>query len=95
MVIEPVDPRDSQWEADAPAYRVYLWRTPDPVDTPAAAGMVASDEYRLRDVRDVSEALAWAKSAAGPDRTFSLYVEHTDDGSPGLIRLQGADPTRP
>ena len=28
VIIEGVDPRDTQWEVDQPVYRVYFWHPP-------------------------------------------------------------------
>lgn len=80
MNVQGIDPRDTEWEVDSPAYRVYLF-TDD-------GGH--SDEYQLTDA-DVSEVLSWAKERAG-DRQHVVYVVHDDAGSLGLIRLSGADP---
>jgi hypothetical protein len=94
--IEGVDPRDIEWEVDRPVYRVYFWHQP-----PAPPGVAQSkmgyhsDEYRLSGGEDVHEVLVWATASARPEQTFTLYVEHVQDGSPGLIQLAGKDPTIP
>lgn len=94
MIIEGVDPRDIEWEVDQPVYRVYYWHQP-----PAPRGIAQSDvmyhceEHRVSGARDLDEVLDWARSTARPEQTFVLYVEHTQDGSPGLIRLAGDDLT--
>lgn len=92
MQSEQVDPRDIQWEVDRPVYRVYFWERGG---SPEEAGPSPSvcDERRVLGAGDVHEVLAWAAQTAGPRRTFTLYVEHSVDGSPGLIRLAGTDPT--
>ncbi|TGN62971.1 hypothetical protein EXE59_02665 [Nocardioides eburneiflavus] len=93
MIIEGVDPRDTQWEVDRPVYRVHFWHQP-----PAPPGVVHEhamwhcDEYRVSDAVDVDEVLAWARDEAQPDRTFVLYVEQRDDRRCGLVRLLGVDP---
>ncbi len=53
------------------------------------------DECRLRGAADVLEVINWAVAAARPEQTFTLYVEHLQDGQPGLIHLAGSDPTVP
>ena len=94
VIIEGVDPRDTQWEVDRPVYRVYFWHQP-----PAPAGaaqeqvMWHCDEYRLIETTGVEEVLDWAHSGARPDQTFTLYLEHHDAHRSGLVRLLGMDPT--
>jgi hypothetical protein len=53
------------------------------------------DEHRVRGAVDVHEVVDWARKAARPERTFTLYVEHLQNGQPGLIHLAGRDPTVP
>lgn len=92
IIEEPIDPRDTEWEIDDPAYRVYFWRR-----TVAPSGVprehVGCHEHRLTGVVDVAEVLDWARRTARPDETFVLYVEHRDAGRPGLLRLMGVDPS--
>jgi hypothetical protein len=94
VITEGVDPRDIQWESDRPAYRVYFWHQP-----PAPSGIPQEhmgyhcDERRILGATDVHEVIAWALRTARPDQTFTLYVEHLQNGRPGLIRLGGVDPT--
>ena len=96
MNIEGVDPRDIEWEVDQPVYRVYFWHQP-----PAPPGISQQQmgyhcsEYRLQGAVDVHEVIDWAWATARPDQTFTLYVEHLQDGQPGLIHLAGRDPTVP
>jgi hypothetical protein len=78
---EPIDPRDTRWERDEVAYRVYFWR-----------GAGASDEWRVTEA-DVSEVLEWAREKA-QDRYITMWVEHTAHGDLGMIRLEGWEPTR-
>lgn len=93
MIIEGVDPRDTQWENDWPAYRVYFWHQPPAPDGIAQEHMMRHcDEYRLTEVRDVQQVLAWAHDRARPDQTFVVYVEHLDGHRIGLARLFGTDP---
>ena len=81
MRAEPIDPRDIRWERDEVAYRVYFWR-----------GAGTSDEWRVTEA-DVSEVLAWARENA-QGRRITMWVEHTDNGELGMIRLEGWEPTR-
>ena len=73
----PVDPRDTGWEVDRPAYRVYFWQP----------GI--TDEWELEDT-DVDEVLRWAAdNAAG--RQYAVYACVSDTEGHGLIRLLGSD----
>ena len=95
MIVDLVDPRDIEWEVDQPAYRVYFWHQPAaPPGVAQELVMFHSDEYRLSDVVDVGEVLAWARGKARADQTFTLYVEHRNGDRLGLIQLMGTDPTR-
>jgi hypothetical protein len=86
---EPLDPRNTFWEKNDPAYRVYFWHRQS--DRPMAGWV--SDEWRLSNV-DVAEVLAWAKEQAG-GRRVTIWVEHDDDrDGRGMIRLLGWEPTR-
>ena len=94
MKVDDVDPRDTRWELDEPAYRVYFWHQPAArVDVRRDDVMWHCDEHRLTGALDVSEVLNWARSTARTDQTFTVYVEHHDGERPGLIRLMGVDPT--
>jgi hypothetical protein len=95
VFVDGVDPRDIEWEVDQPAYRVYFWHQPAaPPGVARELVMFHSDEYRLSDVVDVGEVLAWARDRGRADQTFTLYVEHRDGDRLGLIQLMGTDPTR-
>lgn len=96
MQASPIDPRDATWEFDTPTYRVYFWTQPT-----GAITATSSDEWRITAANDVFEVITWAEAKRG-DRTYGLFVEHTDriesrtEGwieAPGLIRLAGSDPT--
>lgn len=93
MIIEGVDPRDTEWEVDRPVYRVYFWHQP-----PAPPGVAHEhvmwhcDEYRLSEATDFEDVLGWARSKARPDQTFVVYVEQRDAERSGLVRLFGVDP---
>ena len=93
--VRPVDPRDTAWEVDTPAYRVYFWSLP-PGPPPSGEGQMAwvSDEYEVEDA-DVAVVLEWANSKASPGQTFTLYALVHCNGTPGLVRLAGTDPTAP
>jgi hypothetical protein len=94
VIVDGADPRDTRWEADRPVYRVYFWHQP-----PAPPGVAQEhvmwhcDEYRLSDVTDVEEVLAWARGTARPDQTYVVYVEQRDGDRSGLVRLLGTDPS--
>jgi hypothetical protein len=89
MQTRPVDPRDTQWEVEKPAYRVYFWQQPG---HHMDSGW-ASEEWQVEDA-DADEVLAWALNDKS-GRAFTLYVCCNCDGELGLIRLIGADPTLP
>ena len=94
MIIQGVDPRDTQWEVDRPVYRVYFWHQPPaPAGVPEEHAGWHCDEYRLSDVTDVEQVLGWARTTARADQTFVLYLEQGDAERRGLVRLLGTDPT--
>lgn len=82
MRFESVDPRDTSWECPQPVYRVYFWSGPG-----------LSDEYRLVGASDVHEAIAWADERLPDGDQYLLYVEQSDAGRLGLVRLAGTEPT--
>lgn len=89
-------PPRHEWEVEAQAYSVYFWhQRPAQMGTSQERVMFHSDEYRLSGAADIGEVLDWARATAGPDQTFTLYVEHRHDDRPGLIHLMGVDPTVP
>lgn len=51
------------------------------------------DEFRLMGAADVHEVLDWASASARPGHSFTLCIEHLQQGRPGLIHLAGVDPT--
>jgi hypothetical protein len=94
VIIEGVDPRDIEWEVDQPVYRVYFWhRPPAQLGIPQERMGYHCQGDRLRDAADVYEVLDWAGRTARAEQTFTLYVEHLESGSLGLIHLFGRDPT--
>jgi hypothetical protein len=79
MDVQPVDPRHTTWEQDHASYRVCFWDT--------ANGR--AQEYDVTGA-DADEVLTWAgEHAATHAWTYTAYVNTTDDGQPGLIRLSG------
>jgi hypothetical protein len=90
--VRPVDPRDTTWEVDEPAYRVYFWRpVPQPIGSPTG---FASEEFEITG-SDVEGVIAWADATAGSKRTYALYaLVRCREGELGLVRLAGADPLR-
>jgi len=93
---EGVDPRDVTWELDQPVYRVYFWgRGMAPPEVPEHLVGYYCRENRVLDAVDVHEVIDWARGAAKPNETFTLYVEHRDSDGLGLIQLAGTDPTIP
>ncbi len=89
MKPQRIDPRDTCWEIEDPAYRVYFWSQGG-----AQGAIRASEEWQLTDASDVRAVLSWAAENSN-HRQFVVYVSaRTDDGL-GLIRLLGADPSAP
>jgi hypothetical protein len=72
--------------AEAPAYRVYLWR-------PVGSAWW-SREFEIAHA-DVVAVIAWAKEHAAADETFTLFALVDSRGERGLVHLAGVDPTRP
>lgn len=94
MRADLVDPRDVEWEQPNPVYRVYFWhRPPPPAGIPAERVMWHCNEQRLTGAKDVHEVIAWAIEQLPAGDHYVLYVEHTDGGRRGLVRLAGVDPT--
>jgi hypothetical protein len=94
VIVDGVDPRDTQWEVDSPVYRVYFWHQPPAPPAGVAQEHVGwhCDEYRLSDVADVEEVIDWARKKAQSDQSFVIYVEQRDGQRSGLARLFGVDP---
>lgn len=100
MIIEGVDPRDTEWEVDRPVYRVYFWHQP-----PAPPGVAHEhvmwhcDEYRLSEATDFEDVLGWARSKARPDRrSSSMWSSVTRSGADSCAYsewTQTAPPRRP
>ncbi|MGH4031700.1 hypothetical protein ACQB60_22515 [Actinomycetota bacterium Odt1-20B] len=95
MHIRLVDPRDTTWEQDHAAYRVYFW------EGGSEGESRTSYEYEVLDEVDVEELLTWAKEyAAERGWTYTVYVwvaggvVGDGKGGSGLIRLAGIHPSR-
>jgi hypothetical protein len=79
MQIRPVDPGDIAWEQDHAVYRVYFWDT----------ASNHSHEYQVSE-SDIDEVLAWARrEAEAHGWSYTIYVQVSDEGQPGLLRLCG------
>jgi hypothetical protein len=89
-----VDERDTEWEVDAPTYRVFLWsRSLAPPTVPREQIGWRCEVISISDT-NVDEVLAWAKESAPSGGTFTLYVQVDRDGRRGLVQLAGSVPTR-
>ena len=78
MIVEGIDPRDTEWELEGPVYRVYFWHQPPaPIGASQEHMMFHSDECRLSEAADVGEVLDWAPPQPGPTR-HSLCTSSTD-----------------
>jgi len=84
---ESVDPQDVSWEVDQPVYRVHYWWQPE---RGAGEGWNC-EEHRVHDANSVEEVLRWARECA-QGREVVVYVETTNGGARGLLRLFGKDP---
>lgn len=80
MKARGIDPRYTTWEEDDPAYRVDFWE-----------GSAICDEWLVEEAADVAEVLDWARREA-QGRDIVVYVQTTDNGRPGLVRLLGREP---
>lgn len=73
---------------------MYSWHRQDPPEgIPAAHMGWECREQRLTDATDVHEVIAWAEEQLPAGDRYVLYVEQSNAGSPGLVRLAGLDPT--
>jgi hypothetical protein len=91
---ESVDPRDAEWESRTPVYRVYFWHRQAPFRDISAEDMGwECDEYRLTGASDVHEVIAWAGERLPDGDRYELYLEQSDAGRLGIVRLAGIDPT--
>ena len=59
MEVRSVDPRDTEWGDDFPAYRVYFFTDP----APGLHGL-KSDEFEIRQAPDVGSVIEWAANEA-------------------------------
>ena len=85
MNATPIDPRDTAWESDYPAYRVSFW-------SGSRASAWRSTEWRITGA-DVPEVLGWAQACA-EGRYVTVWVEAHDAGRLGMVRLLGWEPPR-
>jgi hypothetical protein len=95
MQVEGVDPRDVTWEINQPTYRVYFWgrgESPSPKIPGHVRGLYCR-ERRVLDAFDIHQVIAWANDEAEPNETYMLYIERTESGETGLVRLAGTDPS--
>jgi hypothetical protein len=91
-IVQLVDERDSNWEIGLPVFRVYIQSESDAKTSSSTA------TYDLVGV-DVEDAIGWARSRAGENKTFAVALvyddQHRDRESPGhgrgLIWLLGRD----
>lgn len=80
MKARGIDPRYTTWEEWEPVYRVDFWE-----------GVSVCDEWLIEEAADVAEVLEWARREAR-GRDIVVYVQTTDRGEPGLVRLLGREP---
>ena len=73
MKQSPIDPRNTISEDDNPSYRVYFWLSE-----------TAVDEWRLTEVENVLEVIAWADGRGWP---YQLFVEWPHHAGQVLISL--------
>jgi hypothetical protein len=86
MNVVQVDPRDTQWEAENPKYRVHFWQHQG-----ASTSAWVSDEWEIAEA-DVDEVLHWSR-AESAGRSFVVYVLCAVGTELGLLRLYGTDPS--
>jgi hypothetical protein len=91
--IRAVDPRDITTFQESPVYRVTFYSRPEgsPGVPVHLIGLVVED-YDLVGVRDVHEALTWAKVTAG-DRAYRIGIITTCGEERVCIELAGIDLT--
>lgn len=90
--IEPVDERDSGWEADDPRFRVYLF------ESGATSTAGASSTYDVVGA-DLPQVIDWAQRRAGPARTYAIALvddhrvdpDRASSDDRGLVWLVGQD----
>ena len=83
MRVEPVDPRDTDWETGPTVdYRVIF-----------STDTGESTEYDLLGADDVHAAIAWADVEARSRRcVYALYAKVGSSEGAGLVRLAGQHP---
>lgn len=92
--VRPLDPRDVQWEEEAPVFRLTFWRRQHgPSGLPPEHLGYEARELEISGA-EVGEVLSWARDQAQVDETWTLYVLLTcPDLGLGQVLLSGADPT--
>ena len=89
MKVRSVDERDTRWESEFPAYRVYFWE-----NSSGPPHGWSSYPYELTDVHNVQQVLAWADANAR-GRTYQVFAVAGSEADVGLLHLCGSTPTRP
>ena len=77
----PVDPRYANDIDEEPSYRVDFW-----------VGNSASEEWRVEGANSIEDVLAWSTEHSD-GRDTVIYVETSRNGSLGLARVLGREPT--
>ena len=90
MEVRSVDPRDTEWGEDFPAYRVSFFTDP----WPGLHGWT-SDEFEIWQAPGVHSVVEWAANEAD-GRTYLVYalVPAPRPTGRGLLTLLGHDPNR-
>lgn len=86
MRADRVDPTDAWFEVDPVGYRVYFYEV-----MVGGQQNYAAEEWRLYEVRDVSQVVAWADEGRR-GRQFVVYAELIERSRVTLVRLAGEDP---
>jgi hypothetical protein len=91
MNIQPVDPRDTQWQIDDPAYRVTFWSERE--DTSGTPAWSASEFEVTGNGLEAEDVMSWAREQSKGNTQVVVYVlVDRLDSRPGLIRLAGHEP---
>lgn len=95
MDVRPVDPRDIEWEDDAPIFRLVFWRRRTAPPPNLARGDAAYDARELEiSGAEVGEILRWAQAEAVADESFTLHlVVRCPNLGLGQVLIAGSDPT--
>jgi len=91
MEINPIDPRDVQWEVHHPAYRVYFWSKTE--DSPGRPAWSASEFEVTGADLEATDVISWAREQAKQRTLVVIYaLVDGNNGGPGLVRLAGYGP---